>query len=781
MVGAGKYKVRPLKTEGTDLKKIFKVNISARALTIHGLKPDDWCQLSSASGLSFLVQVWPAPLSAQDTWIQISDDLRYRNNLNLGDEVYLSRCAKPIIPNADDVVVSDCQEKGLESLEDWLVSCWTSLIKFEFKQAGLLSPGMIFTVRAMGEERAFRINSINRSDRMAPHQYAAHLTVTIASKAVDTSIASKSDVVGRPAYLEAATIGGLDAQVAHLNSVIARYASSAKSYKLTSTHRTRRGAVLIHGPSGTGKRTLLRMVAELGCWTKTYNINDVMKGASKNGMDAAIRQMFEEARRCQPSAIIIDRLDVYARKSELTDDSQSSSTVGSLCEALDARDDNRVLVVAAARNLALVDESLRHPGRFETDIEIPVPGTEARAQILNLAFRSPRDSRDEQLLRLADSTHGYVGSDLKQLLDTIMDQAFLRLEASRDDKEDAAIDRLGTKDSTFTELFTDDDIQTALLKVKPTAMKEIFLDTPRVKWEDIGGQDEIKKALRKAIEWPLKYRSLMEQRGLRPKKGLLLYGPPGCSKTLVAKAVATEAKVNFLAVKGAELLSMYVGESERAVREVFRKARGAAPSIIFFDEIDSIGASRVNSPQGGLHVLTTLLNELDGIEALKGVFVLAATNQPKILDPALLRPGRIGSSLYVGLPDCQTRREIIAIETRQMCLDPKFDAADLAVVTGGYSGVELVEICQQAGYAAYGEELESGQDQAQAIGMRHFNGALKEITKQVTPEMVRGYEEWRDRGQVKVNRNEESAPVGTSMSDIVATIAQLLLDSCKTE
>lgn len=237
----------------------------------------------------------------------------------------------------------------------------------------------------------------------------------------------------------------------------------------------------------------------------------------------------------------------------------------------------------------------------------------------------------------------------------------------------------------------------------------------------------------------------MEQRGLRPKKGLLLYGPPGCSKTLVAKAVATESKLNFIAIKGAEILRMYVGESERAVREVFQKARGAAPSIIFFDEIDSIGASRAQSQQSGLHVLTTLLNELDGIETLRGVFVLAATNHPQILDPALLRPGRLESSLYVGLPDYQTRSEIVAIETRKMSLGPDFDAAKIAEATDGYSGAEVVEICQQAGHAAYGEELKIDQRQPQPIAMRHVAKALEKVTKQVTPAMVRDYEAWRIR------------------------------------
>ncbi|KAL8843061.1 MAG: hypothetical protein Q9176_002364 [Flavoplaca citrina] len=738
MVGAGKYKVRPLKTERTDLKKILKVNLSARALTIHGLKPDDWCQLSSVTGSSFLVQVWPAPSNAQDTWIQITDDLRARYNLSLGDEVYLSRCARPNIPNAEDFIISECQDGYQEALQQEDRIHWTWLLDYELKQAGMLCPGMIFSLRAKGKERAFRIDFINRSDVPTPYQYAAYPKLALASKEIPTLNASDNDAVGQPAKLEAALFGGLDSQVSKLNSVVAKYGPSADLFKAKSTHRQRRGGVIIHGPSGTGKSMLLKMVAELGVWSKAYHMDNIIDLSSKGGNDAAIHQVFEDARRFQPSAIIIDRLDLLARKTESTYDSPSSRIATSLCKALDARGNSRVLVVATARNLALVDESLRHPGRFEHEIEIPVPGTEARAQILNLAFGLPRSHVDEKLLRLADSTHGYVGSDLVQLLDTAMDHVSSRLQATGDDKQDNVTDGIDREKLTFTELFAKDEIETALLQVKPTAMKEIFLDTPRVKWEDIGGQDELKKALRKAIEWPLK-------RHLRPKKGLLLYGPPGCSKTLIAKAVATEAKLNFIAVKGAELLSMYVGESERAVREVFQKARGAAPSIIFFDEIDSIGASRADSAQGGIHVLTTLLNELDGIEALRGVFVLAATNRPQILDPALLRPGRLDSSLYVGLPDYRTRSEIIAIETRRMCIGTDFNAAYLTEATDGYSGAEVVELCQEAGYTAFEEELETGQAQPQRIAMGHFQDALDRITKQVTPELLREYEAWRGR------------------------------------
>ncbi|KAL8790473.1 MAG: hypothetical protein Q9213_000625 [Squamulea squamosa] len=671
-----------------------------------------------------------------------SAERRYRD---VGDQVSLSLGSRSI-PNADELDVSESQDHSHESLPAEDLVYWAWLLSRQVNQAGILCPGMIFNVRATDEERAFRISSINRSNKTTLYQTAARLSITIAPTDVRTSRASDGDAVQRQANLDATAIGGLDAQVAHLNSVIARYGPSAHLYKFKSTHRPRRGSILLHGPSGTGKSTLLRMIAAIGCWRKVYCIKDIIDSAPKGGRDAAIRKMFADAHQNQPSVIIVDNLDVIAGKSELANDSQPSSLANSLCEGLDARGgDSKVLVVAAARNLAMIDESLRYPGRFEIEIEVPVPGTHARAQILNLAYGSPRDSSDTRVLRLADLTHGYVGSDLRQLLDTIMDQASSRVQASGVDNQQHMIDNRDFEKMSFEEAIMDSDIEAALVRVQPTAMKEIFLDTPRVRWEDIGGQEELKEALREAIEWPLKYRSAMEQRGIRPEKGLLLYGPPGCSKTLVAKAVATEAKLNFIAIKGAEILKMYVGESERAVREVFQKARGAAPSIIFFDEIDSIGASRAQSQHGGPQVLTTLLNELDGIEALRGVFVLAATNRPQLLDSALLRPGRLETSLYVGLPDYQTRSEIVAIETRKMSLGPDYDAAKLAEATDGYSGAEVVKICQQASRAAYREESKIDPGQPQPISMRHFTKALEKVTKQVTPAMVRDYEAWRLR------------------------------------
>jgi AAA family ATPase len=300
-----------------------------------------------------------------------------------------------------------------------------------------------------------------------------------------------------------------------------------------------------------------------------------------------------------------------------------------------------------------------------------------------------------------------------------------------------------------------DEYERALLEVRPTAMKEVFLEKPNVRWSDIGGSGNVKETLDEVVEWPFKHPALMKELNVEPQKGILFYGPPGCSKTLTAKAIATSSGLNFIAVKGAELTSMYVGESERAVREVFRKARAAAPSIIFFDEIDSIASERDSAGTKGLNVLTTLLNEMDGIETLKGVLVLAATNKPEMLDPALLRPGRFDSLIYVAPPNEAARKEIFRIRTRAVPIAEDVDIDILADQTEGFSGAEVVNICSEAARAtmrrcvAQGEAITGRVDGRDAdenvkVSKEDFDAAMRNAVRRITPEMLESYENWKN-------------------------------------
>ncbi|KAL9027120.1 MAG: hypothetical protein Q9196_004315 [Gyalolechia fulgens] len=743
MAEARKYTVRPYKPARADGKDSFRVYLSPTALHYHGLRAGDMCQLSSAAQTSLPAVAWPASEKIHDSIIQTTKVLQNLYGLKLGAQIFLSR-ASASLTDAHDIVLSEHKDPGdqssLSTLNPLDKSHWAWLLEYDLEQAGILCPGMIFaSVRAKGEERKFRIDTINSSPGIALYRSETLHSVMMHAETDQVSEASKDHEI-RPLGVDPSVVGGLDAQLSELNSAMQAYGSSVRRDNLKIDHRLRRGGILLHGSSGTGKSMLLRLVAQAG-WRAVFRIQDTVGGARPGDAEAAIRKIFSDAHRLQPSIVIIDDLDAIAGKKDLANSSQSLNIASSLCQAFDQRGDSQVLVLAATAKIALVSDSLRRPGRFQTEVEIPVPGTDARGEILHLAVGMSRNGRDPQLLQLANRTHGYVGADLVELVQTALDRAIIRVPTLGVRAEQNHHPGNDDKPLGFAEAVINEDIEAALLKIQPTAMREIFLDTPKVKWSQIGGQVEVKKALQKAVEWPLKHHADMARLGLSPKKGLLLYGPPGCSKTLAAKAVATESNLNFIAVKGAEILSMYVGESERAVREIFRKARVASPSIIFFDEIDAIGASREPSSQSGLHVLTTLLNELDGIEALTGVFVLAATNRPEVLDSALLRPGRLDSALYVGLPDYDTRFQIGLIAAETMDMGADFDVASLARKTDGYSGAELVSICQQAGYEALEEQLERGQ--LQQISKKHFEGALHKVPKRVTPEMIHKYEAFR--------------------------------------
>ncbi|OOF91250.1 hypothetical protein ASPCADRAFT_211080 [Aspergillus carbonarius ITEM 5010] len=542
-----------------------------------------------------------------------------------------------------------------------------------------------------------------------------------------------------------AGLGGMDQQIESINESLTDFNTSPVNLVMPSFYEHSRG-ILLYGPKGTGKTALLGQIEAAG-WNKTFHIGSSTFGRNIGEAESKLRNLFQEAKRCQPSAVIIDQVEFIApRRTSL--DAQSLASV--LCECLDDVKSALILIVAATRHPNDVDDALRTPHRLANEIELQIPTAQDRGQILRAICGCPSPTLSDSLLDLiAEKTHGYVGADLFALLQLICRKARQRqtLEDGLSFHEDHTpadniVEVLNSRETVVGLKVEDVDVLSALQETRPTAMREVFLETPRVKWSDIGGQHEIKRRLQKAVERPLKYPERMRRLNLNSKKGVLLYGPPGCSKTLTVKALATEAGLNFLAVKGAEILSMYVGESERALREIFRKARSARPSIIFFDEIDAIASKRGSSSHGGVNVLTTLLNEMDGIEELKSVLVIAATNKPEVLDPALMRPGRLDNILYIGPPDYEARKEILNIWFRKSVIDPEVEVDVLATKTEGYSGAEIVSICETAGDAALDEEEETGQ--AQDIRWEHFEHALKLVKRQITAAVIEEYERWGD-------------------------------------
>jgi len=488
--------------------------------------------------------------------------------------------------------------------------------------------------------------------------------------------------------------------------------------------------VLLHGPPGCGKTLIARAVAnETSAYFVHVNgpeIIDKWYGAS----EAHLRGIFEEASRHAPAIIFIDEIDAIApKREEMSGDRQvERRVVAQLLALMDGLESRGNVIVVAATNIPnTLDPALRRPGRFDREIVISIPDKNGRLEILQIHTRGMPLAGDVDLEKLAAITHGFVGADLEALC---REAAMITLRRIMPDIDFASsyipYERLLEVEVTM------DDFLAALAEVEPSAIREVFTEVPDVRWEDIGGLEDVKQLLVEAVEWPLKYGRLFDQAKTAPPKGILLHGPPGTGKTLVAKAVAHESGVNFISVKGPELISKWVGESERGVREVFRKAKQASPCIVFFDELDSL-APRRDAVGGDSHVtervVSQFLTEMDGIEELKGVVVLAATNRLDLIDPAFLRPGRFDALVELPVPDREARLAIFRVHTRDKPLAPDVDLAELADRTEGLVGADIESICRQAAMLAIREFLEGHSDVEDyasfQIARRHFGEAMK--------------------------------------------------------
>ena len=456
--------------------------------------------------------------------------------------------------------------------------------------------------------------------------------------------------------------------------------------------------VLMHGPPGTGKTLLAKAVAsESDAHFIAINGPEIMS-KYVGGSEENLREYFEEAEENAPSIIFIDELDAIAPKREDTQGETERRTVAQLLTLMDGlKSRGQVVVIGATNRPDSLDQALRRPGRFDREIEIGVPDSEEREEILEIHTRNMPLAEDVDLHKLASTTHGFVGADLESLCKEAAMRVVRRIIPEIKNDEEIPEEVLKKI------VVTNDDFKSALKEIQPSALREVLVQVPNVKWDDVGGLDDVKQELKEAVEWPLKHPEKFEKFGVRPPKGTLLYGVPGTGKTLLAKAVASESEANFISIKGPELLSKWVGESEQGVREVFRKAKQTAPTVIFFDEIDSIASTRsANDSDSGVtkRVVNQLLTEMDGLEELEDVAIIAATNRPDILDPALLRPGRFDRFIEVPAPNEDGRREILKIHTAKMALSEEADVDLLATLTDGVSGADLKAICTEAGMFA---------------------------------------------------------------------------------
>ncbi|XP_008141534.1 protein sprouty homolog 1 isoform X1 [Eptesicus fuscus] len=533
-------------------------------------------------------------------------------------------------------------------------------------------------------------------------------------------------------------IGGLNGQLKAIREIIELPLKQLELFKSYGIPPPR--GVLLYGPPGTGKTMIARAIAnEVGAYVSVINGPEIIS-KFYGETEARLRQIFAEATLRHPSIIFIDELDALCPKREGAQNEVEKRVVASLLTLMDGigseGSEGQVLVIGATNRPHALDAALRRPGRFDKEIEIGVPNAQDRLDILRKLLRKvPHVLTETELLQLANSAHGYVGADLKALCNESGLNALRRVLKKQPNLPDSKV-------AALVKITLNDFLQ-GMNDVRPSAMREVAVDVPSVSWSDIGGLENIKLKLKQAVEWPLKHPESFTRMGVQPPKGVLLYGPPGCSKTMIAKALANESGLNFLAIKGPELMNKYVGESERAVREIFRKARAVAPSIIFFDELDALAVERGSSSGAGNvadRVLAQLLTEMDGIEQLKDVTVLAATNRPDRIDKALMRPGRIDRIVYVPLPDAATRKEIFNLQFHSMPISQDVDLNELILQTDTYSGAEVIAVCREAALLALEEDIK-----AKCIRKKHFTQALSTVTPRIPESLRRFYEDYQEK------------------------------------
>jgi len=526
-------------------------------------------------------------------------------------------------------------------------------------------------------------------------------------------------------------IGGLDREIARVREMIELPLKHPELFERLGVEAPK--GVLLHGPPGTGKTLLAKAVANETQANFFHIGGPEIMSKFYGESEGKLREIFKEAQENSPAIIFIDEIDSIAPKRDEVSGDVEKRIVSQLLTIMDGLESRGKLVVIGATNRPnAIDPALRRPGRFDREIEIGLPDRNGRHQVLMIHTRGMPLTEEVDLKEISSRTHGFVGADLEALAKEAAMGALRRVLPEINLEEESVPAEILDKINV-----TMDDFEDSLKEVPPSTMREVLVESPNVHWDEVGGMEETKQELKEAIEWPLKYREIFEHTDVKPPKGIMLYGPPGTGKTLVAKAVATESEVNFISVKGPELLSKWVGESEKGVREIFRKARQAAPCIIFFDEIDSIVPPRGRNMGNNVteRVVSQILTELDGLDSLKDVVVVAATNRVDMVDPALMRPGRIDRILYIPNPDLEARKAIMGIHTRGKPLADDVDLDKLAELMEGYSGADIAATCSAASQSAIHEHLMKYSDPVEAsehkdevmVKMEHFSRAFEKV------------------------------------------------------
>ncbi|MGE5863449.1 MAG: CDC48 family AAA ATPase, partial [Nitrososphaerales archaeon] len=653
----------------------------------------DALELSSL-GRKTTVLSWPAKESDRGKGIiRIDGLIRNRLDVGINDLVEIRTVESK---DAKSITFAPTEPLRITGGEQYLA---------EYLNGALMTKGDTIPINVMGRRIDLVVISTNPSGPVIINDSTEIIVSEESSKAIQIS------KEGAAASITYEDIGGLGDAVERVREMIELPLRHPELFKRLGVEAPK--GVLLHGPPGTGKTLLAKAVAnETNSNFSAIGGPEIMSkyyGESEE----KLRNIFEQAEKNAPSIIFIDEIDSIAPKRDEVSGEVERRIVAQLLSLMDGMTSRgKVVVIAATNRINAIDPALRRPGRFDREIEIGVPNRDGRLEVLQIHTRGMPMEKDVNLEKLADISHGFVGADLQALTKEAAMRALRRvLPEINLSGESIPLDTLRKI------VVRMQDFMDVIKEMEPSAMREVFVEVPDIKWEDIGGLYSIKQELQEAVEWPLKYNQIFTYSDATPPKGILLYGPPGTGKTLMAKAAANESEANFISIKGPELLSKWVGESEKGVREIFRKARQAAPCIIFFDEMDAITPARGGN-FGDSHVtervISQFLTELDGLEILTNVVVIGATNRPDIIDAALLRPGRFDRILYVPPPDRESRLQIIKIHTKKKHLAEDVNIDKLADNTEGYTGADIASLSSAALMLALREHISKYKDPNEA-------------------------------------------------------------------
>ncbi|KAH9872111.1 hypothetical protein J1614_006372 [Plenodomus biglobosus] len=729
------YALRPLErpppsTPGDALEGAFRVHLSQKDLKNLGLSSGDLVRLRTADCFKGYAVAWLATQTnaGSKPIAKVSDLLRVHYRLELTDRVIIDKVVDSLKPLRSI-------ELGFSPPSDQLASFSSSeellfWVRYALVDLDIILPDCSFPMQPKGLSRPQKGKlrmTVHSIDPAPTEKHPVYFDPLVTQISTSAAINSRQHVHDPKRILRISQdgIGGLSPQI----DIINRSLFSLTHVQSTTPKKRLLGPTtfLLHGPEGTGKSLLLERLAEAS-WQEVHRID--AETHPKN-QAKAISETFKAALDDQPSLILMDNLDKFLEKAE--------TLVMRLQIELAKLEGSQVVVAAATRSVYDVDARLRTTSAFKTELELFAPNVMQRDDMFRQILGSDCKDTDLDIHSLAERSHGFVGRDIHKLCSLARNRRLDQIYSSLDDSQKDTIGEV-LEQSDFV---TQEDFDTVISQVQPTVLKDSILEVPKVKWSDIAGLDHVRALLEAITVRPFKHPDLDTKfGGPSLRKGVLMYGPPGCAKTLIAQAVATETNQNFLAVKGSELIKMYVGESERAIRDVFRRARAAKPCIIFFDEIDSIGKSREKTQDSGLNVVTTLLNEMDGIEALKDVFIIGATNRPDILDSALIRTGRFDAHIHIGLPTKDARRQILQIHTRKRPLASDVDLEVIAARTEGSSGADISGLCSVAIEMAMSDYEKDPTSEPQ-IHMQHFERALEQHVPHTVKEEAERYENWR--------------------------------------